>query len=119
MAVGVLAGHCVEATLKAFLAESGCDERKLKRIAHDLEHAWSAAAGNGLRINTDPPDWLKELNYSHCRLRYRYPTTGTSPWIPNPEKFIDSLAFIIDEVRSQLGMSEMHSEPRIRNEEPF
>ena len=109
MALGLLAGHCIEATLKAYLAEKGLGEDVLKRIGHELEAAWHACAENGLQINLRPPSWLLELNYSHSKFRYRYPPIATNPWVPNPEKFIDTMAFLIDQVRAEMGLAQKHS----------
>lgn len=100
--VGILAGHCIEASLKAHLALAGWNEVRLKALGHNLLKCWQAASSVGLDIEDNPPKWLIGIGYSHNRLRYRYPESGSSPWLPHPEDYMDEIVQILEPLKKDL-----------------
>ena len=101
LSIGILAGHCAEAALKAHLALSGWDEGKLKSLGHDLLKAWEAARSAGLQITDPPPKWLVGINFSHNRLRFRYPEAFEQPWLPHGMDYMDGLSELIEPLVSK------------------
>jgi hypothetical protein len=92
--IGILAAHCLELGLKAYLLHAGCDERDLKSIGHDLVKAWERCKESGLDLQ-ELPYWVQVLNYSHANpYFFRYPRENHKVAIPS----IDELANDIDSV---------------------
>lgn len=92
--IGILAAHCLELALKAYLSHAGCDERDLKSIGHDLVMAWERCKESGLGLK-ELPYWVQVLNYSHANPYYfRYPQENHKVAVPS----IDELSKDIDSV---------------------
>lgn len=96
LSIGILAGHCAEAALKAHLSCFGWSEGQLKALGHDLEKAWESARAAGLGISARRPKWLIGIGFSHAGLRYRYPNSHTEPWLPIPMEYMEDLQEILE-----------------------
>ena len=101
LSIGILAGHCLEAALKAHLASSGWTEAQLKSLGHDLLKAWEATRSVGVQISDPPPRWLAGINFSHSGLRYRYPEAFDQPWLPHGDDYMDVLTDIVEPLVKQ------------------
>lgn len=97
-AIGILAAHCLELALKAYLLHVGCDERDLKDIGHNLDEAWERCKESGLALQK-LPYWVRVLNYSHANpYFFRYPSDCHKVAIPGTDdlpKDIDSVLELI------------------------
>ncbi len=82
--------------MKAHLAHAGWGEDELKKLGHDLLKCWHVAKSIGVNIETNPPKWVIGINYSHNGLRFRYPKSYESPWLPHPEDYMDELSAILE-----------------------
>lgn len=74
IALAILAGQGIEATLKCHLLQKKRKLEDVRALGHDLVAAWSAAAAAGPPIVGPAPDWLLALNWGHARpFIFRYP----------------------------------------------
>jgi hypothetical protein len=76
MACAFLAAQVLECALKSYLAHAGKPESELKEssLRHNLELLWTQAVGEGLNVQSEPPDWCCTLNSAHDKPYYfRYP----------------------------------------------
>lgn len=96
LAIGILAGHCVEATLKARLAYAGWSESQLKDLGHDLLRCWAAAHFADMVVNELPPKWLVHINYGHSNLLYRYPDGKGLVGLPQPLDYTEALEELLE-----------------------
>lgn len=96
--IGILAAHCLELALKAYLLHAGCGERDLRGIGHDLVKAWERCKESGLGLE-ELPYWVQVLNYSHANpYFFRYPRENHKVAIPNTDELsrdIDSVLGLI------------------------
>ena len=97
--VGILFGHCLEASLKAHLVHSGYTENELKNLGHDLKLCWIAASKLNIGLDENPPKWVVGISYRHYNMRYRYPNLYEDPWLPHPSDYVDDLNDIIELLR--------------------
>lgn len=95
LTVGMLAGHVIENSLKAHLALAGFSDQSLKALGHDLLKCWNATVITELNLNSAHPKWLIGINFSHKRIRYRYPKSYEHPWLPHPEDYMAELEYIL------------------------
>jgi hypothetical protein len=63
----LLASHCLDLTLKAYLIFTGHSRTHLEAIGHNLLECWSAAVERGLALPTPAPEWCCHLSaaYDH------------------------------------------------------
>ncbi|MGD8498166.1 MAG: hypothetical protein PVG82_04620 [Chromatiales bacterium] len=64
----LLASHCLDLTLKAYLIFTGHSRPHLEAIGHNLLESWSAAVERGLALPTPAPEWC-----CHLSAAYDYP----------------------------------------------
>ena len=100
--IGILAAHCLELALKAYLLHVGCDERDLIRIGHDLAKAWECCKRSGLDLK-ELPYWVRVLDYSHAHPYYfRYPQGNHEVAIPSMDELSKDIASILDLISSAM-----------------
>jgi hypothetical protein len=98
--IGILAAHCLELTLKAYLLHAGSDERELKDIGHDLAKAWESCKRSGLGLG-EPPYWVQVLNYSHANpYFFRYPRADHKVAVPNTDELSKDIDAVLELVSS-------------------
>lgn len=100
-AIGILAAHALEVSLKGYLLYRGVSEGELKKnIRHDLMKAWSAAKEVGLSIDPNIPHWVQVLNFSHNDPYYfRYPPEEFGVGIPNVDELVQNIKSVITTVQ--------------------
>jgi len=97
-AIGILAAHALEISLKGYLLCRDFSEKKLKekKIRHNLIELWKAAVEKGLSIEADPPYWVQVLNFSHNEPYYfRYPPHEFGVGVPDVDKLVRDLKNVI------------------------
>jgi hypothetical protein len=79
--------HSLELSLKAFLAERGYSEKKLRSIGHSIAKCLREAEEKGLTVSLTQPDRLDVMgldpHYSAKALEYFYHEAKTFPNIEN------------------------------------
>ncbi len=86
IALGILAGQGIEATLKCHLLQHQHPLEDVRQLGHDLRTAWAAAAAEGAPIVGPEPDWLVVLNFGHDRpFMFRYPPDAYGVAAPRAE----------------------------------
>ncbi len=101
----MLCAHALECTLKAYLSRRGNDEHvRRPAVRHNLAKLWTMASADGLRIPSDPPDWIGKLSTLHDGPYYflRYATNVNGIVSPAPGPMIADLTEWLDLVRSQV-----------------
>jgi hypothetical protein len=106
--LGALASHCLELTLKSYLAKAGVDEARLrKHFRHHLKKLWKACRQSGLPVGK-PPDWVKSLHAGHSKsLGFRYPGQDGAFGaivLPDLQALRESLKFAIELVETTAGV---------------
>lgn len=100
----LMAGHCLETTLKAHLLQSGFTEGQLRKVGHDLENAWRLTVQHGLPFSADPPSWVAQLAGTHgSPYPARYPKTNTGIVVPGVATLSDYLQEVVEAVRIALA----------------
>lgn len=104
--IGILAGHCLELTLKAYLLHAGSDEGELRRcIGHDLGKAWDRCKKTGLSLG-ELPYWVQVLDYSHDHPYYfRYPRENRKVGVPSIDDLPRDIDSVLSLVSSAMGTS--------------
>jgi hypothetical protein len=84
-ATALVAAHCVELALKAFLLSRGRSDASVTRLGHSLKKAWAEAAAAGLPVDAEPPPWCALLDSMHAYpYMVRYPPENSGLVAPNP-----------------------------------
>lgn len=104
LGISLMAAHCLECTLKAFLSRGGCDKRlKESPLRHDLMALWRLSHEEGLAISMPPPDWVENLARLHNSPYYlRYSTGVHGILLPANQPMADQLAEILNLVRKSI-----------------
>ena len=79
LSIGILAGHCVEASMKAHLAHAGWEEDKLKKLGHDLLKCWQAAKSSHTGTTESPyqiTSAVNKLQMTKCDFSPARPMVG-------------------------------------------
>jgi hypothetical protein len=89
-----LLAQALECALKAYLVTQGITAETLSKrpYHHNLVKLWEEAAGTGLAILAQTPQWCQRLNETHDKpyiLRYRSGVHGFA--IPNVLKAVDEV----------------------------
>jgi len=101
-AIGILAAHCLELALKAYLLHAGRAEQDLKAVGHDLARAWQCCKQSGLDL-MDLPYWVQVLNYSHANpYFFRYPRDDHNVAIPDTEELSKDICSVLELVSSAM-----------------
>jgi hypothetical protein len=101
---GILAGHCIEATLKCHLLQNGVDTKELRThdVRHNLELLWQRAERLGPPIVGQPPEWVRVLNWGHDKpFQYRYIPHDYGLAAPLPSEFLPALFSIMEALRKK------------------
>lgn len=92
VALAMLASHCVECSLKAYLSRDGSDAvLRDPKVRHDLVALWDMARSAGLSVG-EPPAWVVTLGAVHGApyyLRYQTGVHGIS--VPSAEPMATEL----------------------------
>lgn len=100
--IGILAAHCLELALKAYLLHAGYGERDLKSIGHDLNMAWECCKESGLALK-ELPYWVKLLNYSHANpYFFRYPRENHNVAVPSTDELSKDIDSVLDLISSAM-----------------
>ena len=102
--LAMVSAHVLECTLKAYLSRSG-DDRRLRDgdVRHNLNALWSLAHSDGLKIQSQPPQWVDCLSHLHDKPYYlRYSTGVHGIGTPAPEPMTTELAALVEQVQGQL-----------------
>jgi hypothetical protein len=98
----ILAGHCVEATMKCHLLQNGWTPKQLRKLQHDLLAAWSECVVCGAPFEGSAPDWLGILNWGHNRPHpFRYLPHQYGVASPTLEHLLKPLEAIHTELRKR------------------
>lgn len=99
----LLAAHCVEIGLKAFLLQIGESEEGLKCVGHNLEKAWRRAQKGGLAVAADPPQWCRTLSSAQdWRFLARYPRVNSGIVAPAMADLVRDIDNLLDEVSREI-----------------
>lgn len=100
--IGILAAHCLELALKAYLLHAGCDERDLRSIGHDLVKAWERCKESGLCLK-ELPYWVQVLDYSHNNPFYfRYPRENHKVAVPSIDELSQDINAVLGLISSAM-----------------
>lgn len=103
--IGILAAHCLELALKAYLLHAGRAEEDLRTIGHDLAKAWDCCRESGLPLNS-LPYWVQVLNYSHANpYFFRYPRNDCKVAIPDTDELSNDLRSVLSLISSVMTSS--------------
>ena len=103
--IGILAAHCLELALKAYLLHAGRTEGDLRDIGHDLAKAWDCCRKSGLPLNS-LPYWVQILNYSHANpYFFRYPRSDHNVGIPDTDELSNDLGTVLSLISSAMTSS--------------
>jgi hypothetical protein len=100
--IGILAAHCLELALKAYLLHAGRAEGDLKAIGHDLGKAWDCCKDSGLALK-ELPYWVQVLNYSHASpYFFRYPREDQKVAIPDTDELSKDIRSVLELISSTM-----------------
>ena len=101
LALGLVAAHVLECTLKAYLSRGGSDHAvKGRAVRHNLSALWSMARADGLPIPRLPPDWVKTLSGLHdSPFPLRYSTGVHGLVMPGAEPMATEIPALLALVR--------------------
>lgn len=103
-AVTLLAGHCLEVGLKAFLFQVGWEEKKVRALQHDLDNAWEGARREGLNLASDLPWWFEALASAHRPPYFsRYPKDNQGIVRPPLPQLISELGKVLDKISEEIA----------------
>jgi hypothetical protein len=102
-AIGILAAHCLELALKAYLLRAGHTESELKGIGHDLAKAWEHCKQSGLPLG-DLPYWVQVLNFSHSNpYFFRYPQADRNVAVPSTDDLSNDIQMVLDMIAAKMN----------------
>jgi hypothetical protein len=83
--MGILAGFCLETSLKACLMQNEITSEEIRKIGHDIRTLWDKAA-KFIHLETPIPAWAECLAENHkTPYAYRYPEHQHYSGIQDPE----------------------------------
>jgi hypothetical protein len=97
-ALGLIAAHCAELSLKGLLLAVGCgqDILRSREVRHNLNALWQLALDRELPIAEPVPFWCQALAIAHNDpYMYRYPRPGWGVIVPQPKELRDGLDDLI------------------------
>lgn len=99
--LAMLAAHCLECALKAYLSKDGSDAIvRGVNVRHDLGALWSMAQVAGLAVAAPPPAWVLMLGDVHGAPYYlRYLTGVHGLSLPPAEPMATELEAVLQLVR--------------------
>jgi hypothetical protein len=101
-AIGILAAHCLELALKAYLLHAGHAERDVKAVGHDLATAWKSCKQSGLALK-ELHYWVQVLNYSHASpYFFRYPRDDHKVAIPSTDELAKDIHSVLELISSAM-----------------
>jgi hypothetical protein len=102
-AIGILAAHCLELALKAYLLRAGRAESELKDIGHDLTKAWENCKQSELPLG-DLPYWVQVLNFAHSNpYFFRYPQANHNVAVPSTDDLSNDIQTVLDMVAAKMN----------------
>jgi hypothetical protein len=104
LALALVAAHCLECVLKAYLSRDGSDAALRKpNVRHDLNTLWAMAFAQGLEVQESPSSWVDCLSGLHKRPYYLRYSTGVHGIVsPGAEPMTSELAALLEIVREKL-----------------
>lgn len=101
-AIGILASHCLELALKAYLLHIGQKEKELKKIGHDINHAWNECVKSGLPLE-ELPYWVQVLSYSYANpYFFRYPRGDHNVAVPNTDELPNDIEAVLHSIKTAM-----------------
>jgi len=102
--IGLLASHCIELALKAYLIHIGYNETQIKDLGHNLSKAWDEAKSKGLKISSNHKFTVDILSIHHDRpFWYRYPEEKIGVGITEISVLYDDVKAIYEAVEASIS----------------